>query len=172
MSHLSPLYSTEALHRRVSELAEQLRRDYAGKTPLFLGVLTGSFIFLSDLVRALDLPCQVDFLAVRSYGQKTESSGAPRLVFDTKSPILGRDVILVEDILDSGHTLRYIMDLIRGEKPASVSSCVLLDKPSRRQVPFVADYVGFAIPDVFVVGYGLDYAGDYRALPYVGVLEP
>lgn len=165
------LYTEEELAVRVGELAADLTRDYAGLEPLFVSVLKGSFMFMADLVRRVDLPCEVDFMAVSSYGTKSVSTGAVRIIKDLDRDIEGRDVVIVEDILDSGATLGYIINLMRANKPASISICTLLDKPERRVVPVEARYTGFHIPDEFVVGYGLDYADRYRNLPYIGVLK-
>ena len=139
---------------------------------MLIGVLKGSFIFMADLVRAIDLPCQLEFLGVSSYGNKVETTGAVRITRDLEVDIEGRDVIVVEDILDSGLTLNYLLGYLQGRKPASIEVCTLLDKPERRRVEVAARYVGFQIPDAFVVGYGLDFAEQYRNLPYIGVLKP
>ncbi|MDR2670192.1 MAG: hypoxanthine phosphoribosyltransferase [Oscillospiraceae bacterium] len=165
------LLSEETLAARVQALAEEISVDFAGRRPLFIGVLKGAFIFLGDLVRHVTLPCDIDFLAVSSYGRKAVTAGAVRIVKDVDSDIGGRDVVIVEDILDSGLTLSYIISLMNARKPASVSICTLLDKPDRRKVPVEARYTGFCVPDEFVVGYGLDYASRFRNLPYVGVLK-
>ena len=166
------LFTQDQVAARVQELAAQITRDYAGKTPLVVGVLRGSFIFMADLVRHLDLPLTLDFMAVSSYGAGTASSGQVRIIKDLSEHIEGRDVIVVEDILDSGNTLSYLLQLLQARSPASVRLCTLLDKPERRTRPLEADYVGFTIPDAFVVGCGLDYDQKYRQLPYIGVLKP
>ncbi len=166
------LFPEAMIKRRVTELAAEITRDYAGREPLLIGVLTGAFVFLSDLCRAIDLPCQVDFLSAKSYGKKSESDGTVRLAYDINMNIEDRDVLVVEDILDSGVTLGYIIDLLKVRHPASLNLCVLLDKPARRRAPVQAHYVGFTIPDEFVVGYGLDYAEAYRTLPYIGRMKP
>ncbi len=168
----SILYSEEQLRQRVKELGAQITADYAGKEPVLASVLRGSYIFMADLTRAIDLPVTVDFMAVSSYGAGTKSSGQVEIKKDLSDSIEGRDLIIVEDILDSGNTLYYLMEILRARKPASIRICTLMDKPERRTQPIVADYVGFAIPDAFVVGYGLDYAEKYRNLPYVGILKP
>lgn len=168
----SILYSEEQLRQRVKELGAQITADYAGKEPVLASVLRGSYIFMADLTRAIDLPVTVDFMAVSSYGAGTKSSGQVEIKKDLSDSIEGRDLIIVEDILDSGNTLYYLMEILRARKPASIRICTLMDKPERRTKPIVADYVGFAIPDAFVVGYGLDYAEKYRNLPYVGILKP
>ena len=168
----SILYSEEQLRERVKELGAQITADYAGKEPVLASVLRGSYIFMADLTRAIDLPVTVDFMAVSSYGAGTKSSGQVEIKKDLSDSIEGRDLIIVEDILDSGNTLYYLMEILRARKPASIRICTLMDKPDRRTKPIVADYVGFTIPDAFVVGYGLDYDEKYRNLPYVGILKP
>ena len=166
------LFSEEALRQRVSELAAQIDRDYAGKEPLLISILRGSFIFMADLVRSITLPCTVDFMAVSSYGSGTISSGQVKIVKDLSEPIEGKDILVVEDILDSGNTLSYLFKLLEARHPASIRLCTLLDKPERRTKPVAVQYTGFTIPDEFVVGYGLDYDEKYRNLPYIGVLKP
>ena len=156
----------------MAELAAQINRDYAGREPMFISVLRGSFIFMADLVRAVTLPCKLDFMAVSSYGSGTTSSGQVKITKDLSENIEGRDIIVVEDILDSGNTLSYLFRLLQARHPASIRLCTLLDKPSRRIKPIQADYVGFPVDDLFVVGYGLDYAEKYRNLPYIGILKP
>ena len=166
------LYTEEELSRRVTELGAQIAADYAGRQPMLISVLRGSYIFMADLTRAIDLDVTVDFMAVSSYGAGTVSSGQVEIKKDLSDSIEGRDLIVVEDILDSGNTLYYLMDVLRARKPASIRICALMDKPERRTKPITADYAGFTIPDAFIVGYGLDYAERYRNLPYVGVLRP
>ena len=166
------LYTEEELRRRVKELGRQITADYAGRHPMLVSVLRGSYIFMADLTRAIDLDVTVDFMAVSSYGAGTVSSGQVEIKKDLSDSIEGRDLIIVEDILDSGNTLYYLMDVLRARKPASIRICTLMDKPERRTKPITADYVGFTIPDTFIVGYGLDYAERYRNLPYVGVVKP
>ena len=166
------LFSEEDLSRRVGEIAGEITRDYAGREPLLVSVLRGSFVFMADLVRKIELPCTVDFMAVSSYGVGTSSSGQVKIVKDLSENIEGRDLIVVEDILDSGNTLSYLLRLLEARHPASIRLCTLLDKPSRRVKPVELHYSGFSIPDYFVVGYGLDYAEKYRNLPYIGVLKP
>lgn len=168
----SILYSEEQLRQRVKELGAQITADYAGKAPVLASVLRGSYIFMADLTRAIELPVTVDFMAVSSYGAGTKSSGQVEIKKDLSDSIEGRDLIIVEDILDSGNTLFYLMEILKARKPASIRICTLMDKPDRRTQPIVADYVGFTIPDAFVVGYGLDYDEKYRNLPYVGILKP
>ncbi len=160
------------LQKRVAELGAQISADYAGKAPLLVSVLRGSFIFMADLTRHIQPFCQVDFMAVSSYGSGTSSSGQVNIVKDLTDSIEGQDLIVVEDILDSGNTLSYLFQLLEARNPASLRLCTLLDKPSRRTKPITADYVGFTVPDEFVVGYGLDYNELYRNLPYIGVLKP
>ena len=166
------LYTEEELRKRVKELGCQITADYAGREPLLISVLRGAYIFMADLTRSINLDVTVDFLSVSSYGAGTVSSGQVEIKKDLSSSIEGKDLIIVEDILDSGNTLYYLMDVLRARKPASVRLCTLMDKPERRAKPIKADYVGFTIPDAFIVGYGLDYAEKYRNLPYVGVLKP
>ena len=166
------LFSEEELKNRVAEIAAQIDKDYEGKAPLLISVLRGSFVFMADLVRQIHVPCTVDFMAVSSYGAGTSSSGQVKIVKDLSEHIEGKDLIVVEDILDSGNTLSYLLQLLQARKPASVRLCTLLDKPSRRVKPVELHYSGFTIPDYFVVGYGLDYDEKYRNLPYIGVLKP
>ncbi len=166
------LVSEKQLKKRIREMAEEITRDYAGKAPLMVGILRGSVIFMADLVRQIDLPISMDFMVVSSYGAGTVSSGLVNIKKDLEEDIRGRDVIIVEDILDTGNTLvKLTAELLRRE-PASLKLCVMLDKPSRRTTPIKADYVGFSIPDAYVVGFGLDFDQGYRQLPYVGVLKP
>ena len=166
------LYTEEELRSRVGELGSQITADYAGREPLLISVLRGSYIFMADLTRAINLDVTVDFMAVSSYGAGTASSGQVEIKKDLSDSIEGKDLIIVEDILDSGNTLYYLLDVLRARKPASIRLCTLMDKPDRRTKPIKADYVGFTIPDAFIVGYGLDYAEKYRNLPYVGILKP
>lgn len=166
------LYTEEELRRRVQELGAQIAKDYAGKDLVLASVLRGSYIFMADLTRAIDLPMTVDFMVVSSYGSGTTSSGQVEIKKDLSDPIEGKDLIIVEDILDSGNTLYYLMELLKIRRPASIKICTLMDKPERRAKPIIADYIGFTIPDAFVVGYGLDYDEKYRNLPYVGILKP
>ena len=166
------LFSEEQLKARVREIAGQIDRDFAGKEPMLISVLRGSFIFMADLMRSITLPCTVDFMAVSSYGAGTTSSGQVKITKDLSESIDGRDIIVVEDILDSGNTLSYLLQILQARHPASMKLCTLLDKPDRRIKPVHVDYSGFSIPDEFVVGYGLDFAEKYRNLPYIGVLKP
>ena len=165
-------FSAEEIDKRLEEMAGEINRDYAGKELMLISVLRGSFVFMADLTRKITLPCTVDFLAVSSYGKGTTSSGQVQITKDLSDDIEGKDILVVEDILDSGNTLSYLMKLLRARHPASIRLCTLLDKPERRVVPVKVDYVGFTIPDEFVVGYGLDYAEKYRNLPYIGILKP
>ena len=166
------LIGAEELQAKVAELGRQISEDYRGRNPLFICLLRGAVVFLSDLIRVIDIPLEMDFIAISSYGSSTESSGVVRLVMDLKSNITGRNVLIVEDIVDSGRTLAYILDNLRTRRPADIKVCALLSKPSRREVQIELDYLGFEIPDKFVVGYGLDYAEVYRNLPFIGVLKP
>lgn len=166
------LFTREQLAARVAELGARLARDYRGKDPLFVGILTGSFPFIADLVRAIDMPLEVDFMAVSSYGKGTKSSGVVKILKDLDRSMQGRHVVLVEDIVDSGLTLKYLMENLATRHPASLSICTLLDKKDARKEPVEVRYAGFDCPNAFVVGYGLDYAGHYRNLPYIGVLSP
>ncbi|MCL4465825.1 MAG: hypoxanthine phosphoribosyltransferase [Chloroflexi bacterium] len=166
------LIDREQLQERVRELGAAISRDYAGRAPLLVGVLRGTVVFLADLMRAIDLPVAVDLIAISSYGPSTHDSGVVRFTKDLDESVEGRDVILVEDIVDTGLTLRFILRNLRGRKPASLAICALLDKRVRRLVDVDLQYVGFEIPDAFVVGYGLDYRQTYRNLPFICVLKP
>lgn len=164
------MVSAEAIQAKVAELGRRISEDYRGSTLLLVGLLRGSIVFLSDLMRAIDIPVQLDFIGISSYSDSTQS-GAVRLVMDLETDIAERHVLIVEDIVDTGKTLSYLVETLKARQPASLRICALLDKPERRQVPIAVDYVGFEIPDKFVVGYGLDFAEGYRNLPYVGVLK-
>lgn len=164
------LLSEEQIQTRVGELAAQISNDYQGKEILLVGVLKGAFVFCADLLRRLTVPVQVDFMAVSSYGASTESSGVLRILKDLDASVTGRHVLLVEDIVDTGLTLRYLREYLERQDPASLKICTLLDKPARRQTPVQVEYVGFEIPDAFIVGYGIDYAQRYRSLPYIGII--
>lgn len=168
----SVLLTEEQIKARVEELGEAISRDFAGKDPFFIGVLKGCFVFMADLMRRVDTHCEMDFMAVSSYGNKSVTTGAVKINYDLNTDIEGRHVIVVEDILDSGLTLSYLENYLKGRNPASFSICTLLDKPTRRRADVSANYVGFEIPDAFVVGYGLDYAERYRNLPFIGILKP
>jgi hypoxanthine phosphoribosyltransferase len=162
------------LAARVREMAGQISEDYASiESPLLvIGILRGAFIFMADLVRSVDIPVVVDFMALASYGTSTKSSGAVRILKDLNEDITGRHVLIVEDIIDTGLTLSYLAENLKARNPASLKTCTLLNKPLRRKVDIVPDYIGFEIEDLFVVGYGLDFAGNYRNWPFVGVLKP
>ena len=165
------LIARDEIGRKVRELAERLRGDYEGKRPLMIGVLTGAFVFLADLVREMGIPVEIAFVKVESYGDKTESSREPRMVLDFPYSVEGRDVLIVEDIVDTGHTAKFLVEHFKKRGAASVKVCTLLNKPARREVDVHLDYVGFDIPNVFVVGYGLDAAGRWRELPEVRYIE-
>lgn len=165
-------FSKEDLDKRVRELGAEISRDYADKNPILVGVLKGSFIFMADLTRCIDTYCEIDFMAVSSYGNGTTTTGAVNIRKDLSYDIENRHVIIIEDILDSGVTLSYLRKYLMNRKPASIKICTLLDKPARRKADISADYVGFICPDEFIVGYGLDYAEKYRNLDYIGVLKP
>ena len=169
---LEILYSEEDLAAMCQRIAREIERDYAGKEVLLIAVLKGSFVFMADLVRQLNIPCSVEFMAVSSYGNGTSTSGEVCVKKDLDCQIAGRDIIIVEDILDSGVTLSYLKKLLTARGPASIRIATLLDKPERRKTDIYADYVGTVIPNKFIVGYGLDYAEQYRNLPYIGVLKP
>ena len=165
------LVQPDRLRRRVQELGEEISADYEGRNPLLIGVLKGAIFFLSDLMREISCPCEVDFMAISSYGSSTASSGVVRILKDLDAPIEGRHVLIVEDIVDSGLTLQYLMRNLGARGPASLEVCALLTKPERRKVELAPRYLGFEIPDRFVIGYGLDHAERYRNLPYVAALE-
>ena len=169
---LKVLVTEEELKTRVAELGDALYKKYEGRRPLFLGVLKGSFIFMADLVRASQLMCDVEFIAVSSYQNGTVSSGRVQITHDLQQDITGRELVIVEDILDSGNTLAFLKNYLMAKGAKSISIVTLLDKPARREKAVEADLAGFVVPDEFVVGYGLDYAQLYRNLPYIGVLKP
>jgi len=166
------LISEQELQNRVKELGAQISADYAGKDLLLVCVLKGGVMFLSDLLRAISIPVSIDFMATSSYGASTQSSGVVRIIKDLDTPLEGRNVLIVEDIIDTGHTLDYLVRILNERKPASLRICTLLNKAERRELDIQVDYIGFDIPNEFVVGYGLDYGEKYRNLPYVGVLRP
>jgi hypoxanthine phosphoribosyltransferase len=166
-----PMLTKEQIAARVHELGATITKDYAGRSLVLVNVLKGSFVFGSDLMRAIDLPLRVDFLGVRSYGEGTESSGVVQITQDLSRPIEHEDVLIVEDIVDTGLTIAHLMDLLRTRSPASVKVCALPHKPARARVAVKVDYLGFTIEDQFVVGYGLDFAERYRNLPYIGIVE-
>jgi hypoxanthine phosphoribosyltransferase len=165
------LFPKEMINKRVEELAGQISHDYDGRELLLIGILKGAFIFTADLIRSMSVPCHVDFVRLASYGVGSLSSGEVRITKDLETPIGGRDVLIVEDIIDTGLTLSFLVEVLRKRQPASLRVCAFLDKKERRRVPFEADYVGFTIPDVFVVGYGLDHNENFRFLPDVCVLH-
>lgn len=166
------LISAKAIAARVEALSREISEHYSGTEKLVVvGLLRGSFIFIADLVRELDLPVEVDFLEVSSYGNSTESSREVRILKDLRGEVQGRDVLVVEDIVDTGHTLRHVLDILATRRPGRLEVCALLDKPSRREVDIRARWIGFEIPDEFVVGYGIDYAQRNRNLPYIGAVQ-
>ena len=169
---LKVLFSEEDIAKRVREMGAELTERFQGKRPLFLGVLKGCFIFMSDLIRACPLKSDLEFIAISSYGNATSTSGRVQITHDVQQDITGRDLIIVEDILDSGNTLAFLKDYFMTKGAASITIVTLLDKPSRRAKAITADLAGFVVPDEFVVGYGLDFAQRYRNLPYIGVLKP
>jgi len=177
MKHVQPelaevLIPADQIQRRVTELGVQLADDYKDKRPVLVGVLKGAVTFMVDLMRAMDIPLSLDFMAISSYGASTRSSGVVRILKDLDSPIEGQHVLIVEDIIDTGLTLKYITDLLWARRPASLRICTLLDKRANRKIPIAVDYVGFVIPNKFVIGYGLDFDEIYRNLPFIGVLKP
>jgi hypoxanthine phosphoribosyltransferase len=165
------LIDEDALQRRIAELGEEISADYAGRDLLLIGVLKGAVFFMADLMRRLTVPCEIDFMAISSYGGQTDSSGVVRILKDLDMNIKDRDVLVVEDIIDSGLTLSYLMRNLRSREPSSLEICSLMTKPSRREIDVPVRYVGFEIPNRFVIGYGLDFGERYRNLPYVGVLN-
>lgn len=166
------LLTKEQIAKKVAELGAQISEDYKDKNLLMVGILKGSVVFMSDLMKEITIPARIDFMSVSSYGSGVKTSGVVKIIKDLDIPLQGYDVLIVEDILDSGLTLHYIIDLLKSRNPKSVKVCTLLDKPYSRRVEVKTDYHGFEIPDKFVVGYGLDYAEKYRNLPFVGVLKP
>lgn len=166
------LISEDVLQARITDLARAVNEDYRGKDLLLVGILKGAIMFMVDIARRLDRPLDLDFMAISSYGNSTESSGVVRILKDLDEPIAGRNVLIVEDIIDTGLTLRYLVENLRRRGPASLEVCALLDKAKARQKVIEPKYLGFDLPDRFVVGYGLDYAQKYRNLPYIGVLKP
>lgn len=169
---LKVLYTEEDIAKRIREMGAQMYEDLQDKEPLFVSVLRGAFIFMADIVRACQVRCDVEFIAVSSYGNSTSSSGIVQITHDIQQDITGRHLVVIEDILDSGNTLHFLKQYFMTKGAASVSICTLLDKPSRRTKMITPDYTGFVVPDEFVVGYGLDYGQKYRNLPYIGVLKP
>lgn len=171
MEKIRVLISKEEIRDKVAKLAAEIRRDYQGKQPLLIGVLKGSFIFLADLVRILNIPLTVDFIKLSSYGSAKESSGQIKVVQGLKTPIRDRDILVIEDIVDTGLTTRFLLDHLAKKRPASLRLCALFDKPSRREVEVPIDYLGFTVPDKFLVGYGLDFDENFRYLADLCVLE-
>ena len=169
---LKVLLTEEELHEKVKALGRQITQDYQGKNLMIVTVLKGAVVFLADLMREIDVPAEIDFMVVSSYGSGTKSSGVVKIVKDLDVPLKDKDLLIVEDILDSGMTLSYLKELLESREPRSIRIATLLDKPGRRKVDLKADYIGYSVPDEFVVGYGLDYDEKYRNLPYIGILKP
>ncbi|MBM6920768.1 hypoxanthine phosphoribosyltransferase [Phocea massiliensis] len=169
---LNVLISEEELAKKVQEIGAQISKDYEGKNLMMVSVLKGSVVFMADLMRAVTVPAEIDFMSVSSYGSGAKTSGVVKIIKDLDIELAGRDLLIVEDILDSGLTLSYIKKILLERGPRSIKICTLLDKPERRKADIFADYSGFEVPDEFVVGYGLDFAEKYRNLPYIGVLKP
>lgn len=165
------LLDEEAIRQKIKELGHKISKDYAGKELILIGILKGSVMFMSDLLKEITIPCSMDFMAVSSYGSSTKSSGIVRILKDLDFEIEGKDILLVEDIIDTGVTLKYLLEYLNGRKPNSLNIVCLLDKPERRKVQVEAKYIGFSMPDEFLVGYGLDYAEKYRNLPFIGILK-
>ncbi len=165
------LITKEELSEIVCRLGAQISKDYEGRDLLLVGILKGSVIFMADLMRAISIPCNIDFMAVSSYGAEAKSSGIVRIIKDLDGDIKGKDILIVEDILDSGMTLNYLKDLLSAKNPNSIKICTLFDKPDGRKAPITADYVGSLVPNEFIVGYGLDYNETYRNIPYIGALK-
>jgi hypoxanthine phosphoribosyltransferase len=170
-ANIDPLFSAEQIAARTRELGALIERDHQGKDVVLVGVLKGAFTFVADLARAIDLPLAVDFIGLSSYGEATESSGIVKITSDVTRPIEGKHVVVVEDIIDTGLTMRYLLDNLATRRPASVKICALLQKPSRARTKIPIEYLGFTVPDLFVVGYGLDAAERYRNLPFIGVMR-
>ena len=165
------LYDEEALRKKIKEMGKKISEDYKGKDLILIGVLKGSVIFMADLMKEINIPCNMDFMAVSSYGNSSETSGVVRILKDLDFEIENRDVLIVEDIIDSGITLRYLVDYLKGRKPASIEIVCLLNKQERRKADINVKYIGFDVPDYFIVGYGLDYDEKYRNLPYIAILK-
>lgn len=165
------MYSEEEVSARIREIAEQINRDYEGKEIHLIGILRGGSFFMCELAKRITVPVTIDFMSASSYGMSTTSSGVVKIVKDLEESIVGRNVIVVEDIIDTGRTLSYLLEMLKEREPESLKLCTLLDKPDRRVVEVKIDYNGYSIPDEFVVGYGLDYAQKYRNLPYIGIVE-
>ncbi|MEG0877851.1 MAG: hypoxanthine phosphoribosyltransferase [Oscillospiraceae bacterium] len=169
---LKVLLTEEEIAAKVADMGKQISKDYAGKNLMLVTVLKGAVVFLADIMREIDIHAEIDFMVVSSYGAGVKSSGVVKIIKDLDVALEGKDILIIEDILDSGLTLNYIKDLLTGRNPASIKIATLLDKPIRRKVDLQADYVGFVVPDEFVIGYGLDFDEKYRNLPYIGVLKP
>lgn len=165
------LITEEKISEAIAKLAAEIRRDYHGKQPLLIGILKGAFVFLADLARELDLPVEIDFVKLSSYGSGTRTSGKVKVVQGLRAPIKDRDIIVVEDIVDTGLTVSFIMDYLRKRKPTSLKLCALVDKPSKHKVPVIIDYLGFTVPDKFVVGYGIDWNEKFRQLRTIGFID-
>ncbi|MBQ1222687.1 MAG: hypoxanthine phosphoribosyltransferase [Oscillospiraceae bacterium] len=166
------LLSEEQIKARVAEIGREITADYQGRKPLLVSVLKGSIVFMADLMREINVDCEIDFMSVSSYGRSKTSTGVVRILKDLDHDIAGKHIIVIEDILDSGLTLSYLLDMLKARGAASIRLCTLLDKPERRKVSVAVDYSGFTVPDEFVVGYGLDFGETYRNLPYIGILKP
>ena len=171
MEKTKVIITREEIAKKVNELASEIKKDYKGKNPLLIGILKGSFVFMSDLIRAMNMPVEVDFVRLSSYGAGKESSGKIRLIKDVETPIKDRHVLVIEDIVDRGRTVRFLLDYLSFREPASLKLCALFDKPSGRKVEVHIDYTGFTVPDAFVVGYGLDLGEKFRYLPDLCILE-
>lgn len=169
--HLTVLFSKEEISQEVKRLAQEINRDYQGRHPLLLGILKGSFVFMADFIRLLEIPVEIDFATLSSYGSAKATSGEIKVVQGLRSKVKGRDILIIEDIVDTGVTLSYFIGYLRRKKPASLKLCALFDKPSRRKVPVPIDYLGLTVPDKFVVGYGIDYDERFRHLPELYVIE-
>ena len=165
------LFTREEVEATVKKLAAEIGKDYQGKCPLLIGILKGSFVFMADLIRLLDFPLEVEFITLSSYGKGKESSGKIRVVKGLRAPIKDRDVLVIEDIVDTGLTISFLLDYLRKKKPASLKLCALTDKPSRRQIPVTIDYLGFTVPNKFIVGYGIDWDEKFRYLPEICFVE-
>ncbi|MBE5742714.1 MAG: hypoxanthine phosphoribosyltransferase [Clostridiales bacterium] len=165
------LFSEEQLNERITQIAKQIESDYKGKKPLVVAILKGSVLFFSDLIRKINGDLEIDFMSISSYGSGSKSSGEVKMIKDLDKKIEGKDVIIVEDIIDSGYTMKYLKNLLQARNPSSIKICTLLDKPSRREADVTSDYVGFEVENEFVIGYGLDYDGLYRNLPFIGILK-
>ena len=165
------LFTREEVEAAVNRLAAEVRRDYQGKRPLLIGVLKGSFVFMADLIRLLDFPLEVEFITLSSYGRGRSTPGAIKVVKGLHAEVKGRDVLVIEDIVDTGHTISFLLDYLKKKKPASLRLCALTDKPSRREVPVAIDYLGFTVPDKFIVGYGIDWDERFRYLPEICFVE-